>query len=77
MPDRITKDVQRISAKIAPLLAGKPSPIQGAVLAELVAIWLVGHFDEDGPTATARLHNSLLEWHVKTVLALVDAEDGE
>jgi hypothetical protein len=37
------KEVGRIVKAIMPLLAGKDGGIQGAVLAELVAIWQAGH----------------------------------
>jgi hypothetical protein len=34
----------QIVERIKPLLAGQPTLVQGAVLADLLSIWLAGHF---------------------------------
>lgn len=33
-----------ISRELEPMLAGRPSNVQGAVLADLLSIWLAGHW---------------------------------
>jgi hypothetical protein len=48
----------RLVEKIRSILAGNPSVIQGAVLAELTATWLSGHHaekEEGNATVRARL----------------------
>jgi hypothetical protein len=49
-PDSISRDAdamatraQELVARIAPLLHGQGSSVQGATLADLVAMWLAGH----------------------------------
>lgn len=37
----------QLSADIQPLLRGRGSELQGAVLADLVAIWLAGHWPRE------------------------------
>ena len=56
--------------QIRPLLAGLEPPIQGAILADLLAIWLAGHFAE-GPPSTTALRDLLLEQHMGLVRALI------
>jgi hypothetical protein len=34
----------RIVERIKPILAGQPPQVQGAVLAELLGLWLAGHY---------------------------------
>lgn len=56
--------------RIRPHLAGLPPEIQGAVLADLLAMWLAGHQggDED---ATYNFREDLLDEHLKAVRALI------
>ncbi len=56
---------------IKPHLAGKSAPVQGAALADLLAIWLAGHHVEGDEVATSGLRNTLLSMHVETVLQLI------
>lgn len=39
----VEKEATRIVEQIRPLLGGHPPPLQGMVIAELMAIWLAGH----------------------------------
>lgn len=68
-------EVQRLVEKIRPLLfpllAGHPPEIQGAALADLTAIWLAGHIYDGDAEATAGLRESLLEYHMAAVRALI------
>src|SRR5262245_21904161 len=48
---------------IKPHLAGRPPAIQGAALADLLAIWLAGH--------PAEVREALLAEHISTVRELV------
>jgi hypothetical protein len=68
---RVTEDVVRLVERINPILAGQPSVIQGAALADLLAIWLAGHVYEGLPSTTATMREALLLAHVEHVRALV------
>ena len=56
-------DVAAVVDEIKPLLAGHPPALQGAVLADLVAIWLVGHHPE--------IRKIMYDMHVDIVPRLV------
>ena len=60
----LVKDISRI-------LAGNGSEIQGAVLADLVAIWLASHLSSD-----ESLREELLNIHVATVRNLIPANES-
>ena len=55
---------------IRPILAGKPPPIQSAVLADLLAMWLAGHGLGNGDESE-QLREELLEGHVELVRQLI------
>jgi adenine deaminase len=64
-------DIQTIISlveDIKPLLAGHAPVVQGAALAELLAIWIGGHH---ASASTVDMRNKLLEAHILTVRALV------
>ena len=66
-----TDEVEAIVNAVRPLLAGKSSPIQGAALADLLAIWLAGHFATGNQRATAAIRERLLKEHIETVRKLI------
>jgi hypothetical protein len=69
-----TTNIQKIlelTGKIRPILAGNPAPVQGAVLADLLALWLAGHAAPDNDGATEILRERVLEAHLKTVRELI------
>lgn len=57
-------EVERLVDKIGPILAGKFPAVQGYTLAELLALWLLGH--------DADLREELLKHHIETVRALIE-----
>ena len=63
--------VIRLVGRIAPLLHGKPSFVQGAALADLVAIWLAGHIVAGSAEQTDELRARLLRDHIDAVRNLV------
>ncbi len=73
----INEHVQQVVAlvdEIKPILAGKNAQVQGAVLADLLSIWLAGHVggsDKD----TRKLQDELMTLHIETVRALVHIND--
>jgi hypothetical protein len=66
-----TKAIAAIVARIKPLLAGHPPEMQGAVLADLLAIWLAGHTVPGDPIATRRLRAAALEVHLEQMRPLI------
>jgi hypothetical protein len=63
--------VAQLIERIRPLLSGQLAPVQGAVLADLLAAWLAGHIDRSSNSHTAALREELLRHHLATVRALV------
>ena len=73
--DSIKQDASAVFAltkAIRPLLAGKPAQVQGAVLADLLALWLAGHVMRGDPKATEAMREEALDMHLKAVRALID-----
>jgi hypothetical protein len=62
-----TNEVLRIARMIKPLLAGYPPGVQGAVLAELLSIWLAANTINGGD----ELMETALTIHVEAVRKLV------
>ena len=65
------EQVAPIVQSIRPLLAGKPPELQGAVLADLLAIWLAGHTVQGDPAATRQLRTEVLEAHLAGMRPLI------
>jgi hypothetical protein len=73
-PEAIVALVQKIrpalEEHIWPLLAGQPAEMQGAVLADLLAIWLAGHHVAGDEDATRTMRAELLAVHCGMVREL-------
>jgi hypothetical protein len=72
-----TEDATALIERISPLLAGHASYVQGLALADLLAIWLAGHVEQDADdkvrqAATQRLRELLLRLHIDTVRELIE-----
>jgi hypothetical protein len=65
-------EAMAVVKKITPLLKGKDPGVQGAALADLLAIWLAGHFYPDDPQATALAREQMIEAHLVAVRALIE-----
>src|SRR5262249_47615098 len=69
-------EAMRIAARvfelIRPELTGKPRNVQGAVLADVLAIWLAGHIVPGDKKATDALREDLLKTHLQQVRTLVE-----
>ncbi len=65
------EEVLEIVERVKPLLGGQPPEVQGAVLAQLLSLWLAGHY-QVGPEVQERL----LAHHIAMVrrLTSVDVE---
>jgi len=74
------REVMLIAARIVEFanseLAGHPSIIQGAILADLLAVWLAGHILPGDEAATDALREDMLKIHVKQVRRLVEINHG-
>jgi hypothetical protein len=64
--------VTTLVEQIKPLFAGKRPEVQGAALAELLAIWLAGHVVRHDAEATRTLRADLLAEHLLAVRQLVE-----
>ena len=64
--------VYALVERIKPLLAGHAPEVQGAVLADLVAIWLAGHMIEGNAEATREMRAALLAIHSSMVRQLTE-----
>jgi hypothetical protein len=75
----LVREVAPIVDQIKPILAGKDDALQGAVLADLLAIWISGHrvlaegdvTPERAAREMHRLQNGLLNFHMKQVRHLI------
>ena len=67
-PDEQVRAAEAIVEAIRPLLAGHPPEVQGAVLADLLAMFLAGHH----PT----LRDEILTLHVDAVRQLVKPNEA-
>lgn len=66
-----------LSSAIQPLLRGHPDYVQSAVLADLMSLWLAGHFVPGNPAATLTARKELLDRWLATVWRLVPASEKE
>jgi hypothetical protein len=62
------RDVEHLSNRIKPLLAGKSPELQGAVLADLLALFIAGHHPG--------LREEILLLHIEAVRALVEPNEA-
>jgi hypothetical protein len=74
---RALRAAQEIRQLIEPLLVGRSPKLQQAVLADLLANWLAGHFVPGDAVQTAKLRGDLVEMHLDYVheLTLLHANE--
>jgi hypothetical protein len=65
-----TREAAAIIDRIRPLLAGHSPEVQGAVIADLTAIWLAGHHVAGDEDATRKMRDALLVYHCAEILKL-------
>jgi hypothetical protein len=68
-----------VSRQIEPLLAGLGPDVQGAILANLTSMWLVGHMSEnhDDHATTAAVREKILGLHIEAVRDLIAPSERE
>ena len=59
-----------VTERIKPILANHHPTLQGAVLAELLSIWIAGHVADTGANS-AKLRREMLKMHVEQVRKLI------
>jgi hypothetical protein len=66
-------EVMALVEAVRPLFKGKAPEVQGAALADLLAMWLAGHFDANDPesAATEQIRETMLELHLRAVRDLI------
>jgi hypothetical protein len=64
-------DSMKLTQKIREMLQGKPPQMQGAVLADLLAMWIAGHVDINGDEASDRHRELILQIHLEAVRTLI------
>ena len=57
---------------IAPILAGRSPELQGAVIADMTALWLAGHRVQGDRAEGDRVREKLLQLHATHVRELVE-----
>lgn len=69
--------VEHLVNQIRPILRGYPAEIQGAVCANLIALWIAGHRDADNPRAPgpAEFREQLLTDAIDFIRDLIPFED--
>ena len=65
------KQVYELSNTLAKHLIGRSVEVQGAALADLLAIWLAGHVNIDDPDHSDDIREAMLEIHIKAVRELI------
>lgn len=59
-------EVEEAVRSIVPILAGKDRAIQGAILADLTSIWIIGHRSQN-EAETSQLREEIIATHIKYV----------
>jgi hypothetical protein len=58
--------------RLAPILEGQPAELQGAVIADMTALWLAGHRVQGDRAEGDRVREKLLQLHATHVRELVE-----
>jgi len=69
--DEEEDEVLELIHRISPILYGNEPGVQGAVLADLVARWLAGHFHEEGGEFSKKVRREILADFTKLVRGLL------
>jgi hypothetical protein len=75
LPQELLKRAESVLERLWPVIqremGGQGDIVQGAVLADMVAVWISGHVVPGSPSDTAELQKGMLELHIATVQQLV------
>jgi hypothetical protein len=64
-------EVMQIVRLIRPLLKGRDPEVQGAILADLLAMWLAGHVNARDPEDSDRIREAALAIHIEAVRGMI------
>ena len=70
-------EVEAIVMRARAVLAGHPPALQGAALADLLAMWLAGHIVPGSASKTNAKREALLKMHVEMVCELIPVNDAQ
>jgi len=71
------EQILELTKQIKPLLAGKPAVVQSGALADLIAMWLAGHWIPGCPDETEQIRRDLFERYCELVIDLVEVNARE
>lgn len=69
-PPEMAKDAAQMFDEMAEIMRNHHPFVQGAVLADLLALWIAGHFTEN-EQQTIRIRDKILDEHIKAVRKLI------
>lgn len=72
--EQLAQECQELVKQIRPMLAGRDRRVQSSVLADLLSIWLAGHF-AGSAEANEALREELLEAHLALVRDLIEPNE--
>jgi hypothetical protein len=75
--EQASLQARAVVQQIRPLLAGLRSESQGAILADLLSLWLAGHLVPGSQEETDELRTLLLDNHIEAVRALIPSSEQE
>jgi hypothetical protein len=70
------REIARAVERIKPIIAGRPAKMQGAILADLLAIWLAEHRVVGDEDATRTMRAELLKGHIAVARKLMTVNAG-
>jgi hypothetical protein len=70
LADRALESIT-LTQKIRTMLEGKPPEMQGAVLADLLAMWVAGHVDALSQDDSKGVRELILQVHLEAVRGLI------
>jgi hypothetical protein len=69
--------VTKLTNRIRPILAGQDPRVQSAVLADLLSMWLAGHFAGADKKENAKLRYQVLAQHLALMFSLIPIAEAE
>jgi hypothetical protein len=70
----VSNEVVELEYRISPILAGRNPEVQSAVIADLLAKWVLGFQVPGDVGATADIQAHVLAGHIKLVMDLIECQ---
>jgi hypothetical protein len=77
MSKGVAKRAEKIVTEISPLLHGHEPTLVGAVLGDLTAMLIAGHFVAESKVETDKLREELLQRHIQLVRELIPINEKQ